>query len=419
VEHTDSGERYVVISADCHAGGSMDLYREFLERAWHDEYDAWRASYVVPFDDLKDDTTEAYRRNHDSAIRQRELEAEGIAAEVLFPNTIPPFFARHGLIEGPPRDPEAFRRSWAGLRAHNRWLAAFCNELPGRRAGVAQVWMGDLDLARTEIEWSKLSGLFGGILLPIPLQDGSQPPLHAPHYEPIWSLCEDLDVPITIHGGGGAPDEGWFPASGAVLFTTGGFYSLRPIAQLVMSGVFERHPRLRVALTETGTNTWPLSVFAHLDWFVDRCARVPHSHGANWAGRSVAQLSMKPSEYFARNCWHGASFMSRNDCAHRHEEGVDRIMWGADYPHYEGTFPHTRASLRWTFQGVEPDEVRLMLAGNAAAMYGFDVDALRPVADRIGPTVAELAGPMDESEIPEGMWSEAFDPVPRPALPFP
>lgn len=412
-------DRYVVISSECHAGGSMELYREYLDPAWRDEYDAWRSTYVVEFPDLRDPTSEAYRRNHDGALRQRDLEAEGIVGEVLFPNTIPPFFARHGLIESPPSDAHEFARSWAGLRTHNRWLADFCEELPGRRAGVAQLWLADLGLARAEVEWIKASGLFGGILLPIPAHNGPEPPLHAPHYEPFWSLCEDLDVPITIHGGGGSPDEGWYPTSGAVLFTTGGYYSLRPLAQLVMAGVFQRHPRLRVALTETGSNSWPVSLFAHLDWFVDRCRRVPHSHGANYGGAAVRNLSLRPSEYLARNVWQGASFLTRPDCALRHRIGVDRMMWGSDYPHYEGTFPHSRASLRWTFQGVDPDEVQQMVGGNVAAMYGFDVEALRPVADRIGPTVAELAAPMVEDDLPPGMWSEAFDPVPRPAVPFP
>src|SRR5262245_61496663 len=323
-------ERYVVVSADCHAGASFDLYRDYLEAGFLEQYDAWRASYRVEFEDLKDPTTEAYRRNHDGALRQRDLEAEGVVAEVLFPNTIPPFFARHGLIEVPPSDREGFRRAWAGLRAHNRWLADFCRDLPGRRAGVAQVWLADFELARAEIEWLSASGLFGGILLPIPAVNGPEAPLHAPSYEPLWSLCEDLAVPITIHGGGGSPDEGWVSATGVVLFTTGAYFPLRPLAQLVMSGVFERHPRLRVALTETGGNTWPLSLFAHLDWFVDRCERIPISHSANWTGRSLAQLSLKPSEYFARNVWQGASFLSRPECDLRHRVGVDRIMWGSD-----------------------------------------------------------------------------------------
>ena len=412
-----AGDRYVVISADGHAGAPIDEYRDYLDAEFLDDYDAWRSSYRVTFDDLKDPDTEAFQRNHVSAVRQRDLEGDGVAAEVLFPNTIPPFFSEHHALVGrPPTDPEDFRRSWAGLRAHNRWLADFCGEVPGRRAGVAQVWLTDLEVARQEIERTTEDGLFGGILLPIPADSSTEPPLHAPFYEPLWSLCEDLDVPITVHGGSGQPDFGGFSSSIAVMITTASFYSHRPLAQLVVSGVFERHPRLRVAFTETGSNTWVLPLLMNLDWYADRCERVPSSHTAHWAGRALRKLSMRPSEYFARNCWHGASFMNRGDCALRHEEGVDRIMWGSDYPHYEGTFPHTRPALRWTFQGVDPGEVQMMLATNAANMYGFDLDRLIPVAEKIGPTVDDLAGPMDESEIPPDAWTEALAVVPRPAV---
>jgi predicted TIM-barrel fold metal-dependent hydrolase len=412
-----AGDRYVVISSDCHGGAPMDTYRQYLDSTLVDDFDAWRKSFVVEFEDLKDTGSEEYQRNHVSAVRQKDLEGDGVVGEVIFPNTIPPFFsAHHALVGRPPADGEGFRRSWAGLKAHNRWLADFCAELPGRRAGVAQVWLTDLAMARTEIEHIKNAGLFGGILLPIPGDSSSEPPLHSPFYEPLWSVCEDLEVPINVHGGSGAPDFGGHASSLAVMITTASFYSQRPLAQMIVSGVFERHPRLKVAFTETGSNTWIPAMLANLDWYAGRVERVPNSHTAHWAGRTLKKLSMKPSEYFSRNCWHGASFMNRGECAHRHEEGVNRIMWGSDYPHYEGTFPYTRDALRWTFQGVDPAEVQMMLAGSAASIYGFDLEALATISARVGPTLADLAGPMDESEIPPGAWTEALETVPRPML---
>jgi hypothetical protein len=71
-------------------------------------------------------------------------------------------------------------------------------------------------------------------------------------------------------------------------------------------------------------------------------------------------------------------------------------MWGSDYPHDEGSHPHTREHLRSRFADVAPDEVRKMLTTNAADLYDFDVEALAPLAARIGPTVAELSTPIDE-----------------------
>jgi hypothetical protein len=81
-------------------------------------------------------------------------------------------------------------------------------------------------------------------------------------------------------------------------------------------------------------------------------------------------------------------------------------MWGQDYPHTEGTYPYTREALRHTFASVPTDEVAAMLGENAARVYGFDLDALAPIAARVGPTVEEVATPLDE--IPADAYSVAF-----------
>ena len=79
--------------------------------------------------------------------------------------------------------------------------------------------------------------------------------------------------------------------------------------------------------------------------------------------------------------------------------GADRFMWGSDYPHDEGTGPFTREALRQVFHDVDPDELRDILAGNAAKLYDFDLDALRRWPTQYGPTVEEIAQPL--TELPE------------------
>jgi hypothetical protein len=74
-------------------------------------------------------------------------------------------------------------------------------------------------------------------------------------------------------------------------------------------------------------------------------------------------------------------------------------MWGSDYPHDEGTYPHSREAIRSRFHELEPDVKFKILGANAAALYGFDLDALAPLAQQVGPTVAELAEPL--RELPE------------------
>ena len=128
-------ERYIVVSSDGHAGGNIPDYRPYLESKWLDDFDAWAAAYEMPYEDLLGDLG---ARNWDSDRRRRDLEADGQVAEVIFPNTVPPFFPKVSLSAQPPAiTPADMEQRWAGLQAHNRWLADFCNDLPGRRARLA------------------------------------------------------------------------------------------------------------------------------------------------------------------------------------------------------------------------------------------------------------------------------------------
>ena len=99
--------------------------------------------------------------------------------------------------------------------------------------------------------------------------------------------------------------------------------------------------------------------------------------------------------------------MIKADVEVRHQIGAERIMWGADYPHHEGTWPHTKLALRVNFSDVPEDEVRAMTSVNAASLYGFDLDLLQTVADRIGPTVEEIATPRGHDQIPQHNFCRA------------
>ena len=122
-------DRYLVISSDCHAGAAIPTYRGYLESRYHADFDAWESAFVNPYSDLIDLESREYRRNFDSTIRQADLEADGIVGEVVFPNTIPPFFPSNTATL-PDCTPDEYELRWAGIRAHNRWLADFCSELP-------------------------------------------------------------------------------------------------------------------------------------------------------------------------------------------------------------------------------------------------------------------------------------------------
>jgi predicted TIM-barrel fold metal-dependent hydrolase len=83
--------------------------------------------------------------------------------------------------------------------------------------------------------------------------------------------------------------------------------------------------------------------------------------------------------------------LSAEDCELRHKIGVDKLMWGSDYPHLEGTWPKTREALQATFGPVEQEhETRAILGENAARIFGFDLELMHKTAERVGPTLDEL-----------------------------
>jgi predicted TIM-barrel fold metal-dependent hydrolase len=167
------------------------------------------------------------------------------------------------------------------------------------------------------------------------------------------------------------------------------FYSQRPLVQLMVSGVFERFPRLKFVTTELGA-AWVPDLLRMLDMFMG-AVRGGQLGEFRYTEDQAPQKTA--TEYFHQNCWVGVSMAGPADVAVRDVVGIDRFMWGSDYPHDEGTYPNTTKSLRRAFRDIEQDEVRRMLAGNAAALYGFDLDKLAPLAAEHGPLVSEVHRP--------------------------
>src|SRR5262245_34130655 len=155
-------DHYTIISADCHAGGSHEMYREYLDPQYRDDFDAWREKYKNPFRDLQDG---GRIRNWDDERRITDLERDGMVAEVVFPNTVPPFFPSFVLFARPPKADE-YEHRLAGIRAHNRWLVDFCSRFPERRAGIGQIFLNDIDDAIDDVKFIKENNLHGGLLLP-------------------------------------------------------------------------------------------------------------------------------------------------------------------------------------------------------------------------------------------------------------
>ncbi|MFJ8823574.1 amidohydrolase family protein [Streptomyces sp. NPDC102467] len=391
---TSSDDRYTVISADCHAGADLLDYKPYLERAHHDAFDAWAATYVNPYEDLLADTAD---RNWNSERRTEELERDGVVAEVVFPNTIPPFFPSASLMAPAPSRAE-FEQRWAGLRAHNRWLADFCAAAPGRRAGVFQILLNDVDEAVKEIRRCADAGLKGGLLLPGTPPGSGLAELYSATYDPIWRTCAELGVPVNHHAGSASPPLGEEPAARAVFMVETTWFSHRALWHLIFGGAFRKHPELRLVLTEQGSG-WIPGVLDMLDYYHGRlvaAATKANTAESKFGAGLADSMGKGPSTVWRENCYVGASFMRPHEVPLRDRIGLDKIMWGSDYPHDEGTYPYTREGLRISYAGLSREEIAAMVGGNAARVYGFDLALLDPIAARVGPTVAEIDEPLQE-----------------------
>lgn len=377
-------DRYTLISADCHAGASHATYREYLDPDRREEFDAWRDTYKNPFKDLKDNRLRT--RNWDDDLRWEQQEADGTVAEVVFPNTVPPFFPSYVLFARPPRADDLPQRL-AGIRAHNRWAVDFQARHPDRRAVIGQVFLNDIDEAIKDAVWIKENGLKGGILLPniAPDVDWVRP-LYHPDYDRFWKVCEDLEIPVNTHSGTGSPDYGDFAFSGLLQALEIPFYSQRPLVQLMISGVFERFPSMKFVITELGA-AWVPEVLGMLDLFMGAVRDGQLGEFRYDEGQAPVKTA---TEYFQQSCWVGMSFPNRRDVAVRGTVGAGRLMWGSDYPHDEGTYPASKEAVSRVFADVDPAETRAMLGGNAAELYGFDLDVLAPLAAQFGPSVADV-----------------------------
>jgi predicted TIM-barrel fold metal-dependent hydrolase len=386
---SDDLRPYIVITGDPHAGASKDGYREYLDPEFRDEFDAWRGTYRNP---SPEHVGSKKAKNWDSDLRMRDLESDGVVAEVIFPNTVPPFYDRAFHVAPPPK-PDQYRLLRAGTRAHNRWLADFCAEHPERRAGIGLIHLNDVDDAIEDVREIARLGLRGGVLLPLPAPDDVHlKPLNWDGYDRLWAAVEDLGLVLNQHSGQGGPDYGPHQGSDALWVFEMTFMVQRGFCQLIMGGVFERFPGLRFILTESGC-AWAPPVLRRLDG-IHMSQKMGATGEVDFSNAKV--LAEPPSFYARRNCWYGASFPSPRDIEGRDYVGVDRILWGNDYPHYEGCYPLSRENMRLAFEGVDPTEVRMMLSENAAALYGFDLEALRPQAEQIGITPELVATRLDE-----------------------
>jgi len=390
-------DRYLVISSDGHVGLPPERYRDYLESRYHALFDETvqkeieaRKEHEKRF--LIDDFNTKWRARvgdglegaWDGAIRNRVLDADGVAAEVLFPDGIternaPPFGADIGLR---PSAKNA-ELQWAGARAHNRWLADFCKHDPHRRIGLAVIpALYDLDQTAREIEWAAANGL-KGVFFPA-FTEGYDMYNHTKYYR-IWSMLQEMRLPLHFHSGAAPSYDTTQPGWIGTYLCEFAFWLTRPLWAMTFGGVFEEFPKLKVCFTEAGGEFW----FPWVLQLMDIRASAKHTSGK--LGDYNANMTMKPSEYFARNVWVGCSALPDEETTQAYYDiGIGRILWGTDYPHPEGTWPNTEEQMTGALAGLKEDELEKVLGLNAVECFDLDLAPLNAIASRIGPPKSQF-----------------------------
>ena len=405
-------DRYLVVSSDGHAGLHAADYRPYVDAKFRDAFDAALPIQVEATQRMSDyflisEINEEWRRGRDAELagawdptaRDKVLDSDGIAAEVLFPDGVtemnaPPFGA--GFTMRP--DGSNGELMWAGCDAHNRFMAEFVQTAPERRIGLACIpvyW--DIDLAVKKAQEARDAGL-SGVLLP-PMWDSFEG-YHTSKYDPFWAACQDLAMPVHFHSGP-APMEQFFgpmppPSGESIPNGAVGAYLMevhlwltRPLTFMLWGGAFTRFPKLKVAITE-GTSAWVPDYVARLEF------HYAETRESQKLGDFRGHLDKSPAETFRSNVKIGASCMSKREAELRHEIGIDSMMWGSDYPHPEGSWPVTRTQQLDSLHGVADHEIEALLGGNAVEFYDLDAEKLAPLAARIGPEKQTFQNPRQD-----------------------
>jgi predicted TIM-barrel fold metal-dependent hydrolase len=421
----------VVVSCDTHIGPRLDEdLRPYCPADLLDEYDAYSSTLKekkaaaaaargrVAFggkqmgDDWGVRVDNLQTPGHfDMQARLDDFNRDGVAAEVVFhdsQNGEPIPFQTDTLLMRAADIKQDFDLLKAGQHIYNQWLADVCSVEPERHIGLMHLPMWDIDAAIAELEWGRSVGLKG---VNFPTPKAYLQPYNDPAWDPFFSAVEDLGVTLCNHGGAGASGGSYPGAMSIAKFEISMMARICPMDQLIFGGVFERHPGVRLVLTES-PGTWWNFVLKEMDSIYLTDTR---SYGPTEKER-VPRL---PSEYAREQVFIGASFHARFEAEDAVENGYeDRVIWGSDYPHFEGTYqygadgphgePMTWAALRFHYAGLPEPLVRQYLGGNAMAAYDLDAEALAKVAGRINaPTYADLnSEPVTEK--PAGSGHLAF-----------
>ncbi|MFA5884276.1 MAG: amidohydrolase family protein [Acidimicrobiia bacterium] len=347
------------VSVDSHVTEPIELYAERVDARFRDrvprivESGGWRVLEAEGLDPRKlmsaDQLLVAKVGGTDLETRRTDQANDGVIAEVVYPN-----WALQTAFTG---DPEL---QLAIARAYNDWaheaLSGAYRTLP-----VAMIPVADVDAGIAEAQRTAALG-FRALSLPSRVE---QAIYNSAVYDPFWACATELGLPLTFHSGTGYEPRQMRGPGAAVLnyVLAAQMDGPRVLLSLAAGGVLDRFPELQIVAVETGAS-W-------LGWVMTQADEVYEDHAAY----SKKRLSARPSEFIRRQC-HAAFMVDPVAIRNRDVTGVECLVWGNDYPHPEGTWPHSLAAVAAQFDGVNDADRDAILRDNAVRLFDFDLARL-------------------------------------------
>jgi predicted TIM-barrel fold metal-dependent hydrolase len=293
-------------------------------------------AFGVKFEDL-------HRGGWDPEARMADQDRDGVSAEVLYP-TVGMMLCNHKDYD--------FKK--ACFDAYNQWIANYCSAHPDRLIGVGQTAMRSVEEGIEDLRHIKDLGLKGVMMSGNPQLEDYDSPI----YDPFWEAAIDLGLPLSFHiltSRDDAIGRTRGPKLNSFLSIIRGNQDI--IGMLILSGVFERHPRLKMVCVE-----------ADAGWAPHYMYRMDHAYDRHRYWLTAGTISKLPSEYFRENIYltfqdDWVAFKMKDMCNFR------RLMWANDFPHSDSTWPWSQELLKKHTANLTEEEKNQILHDNVAELY--------------------------------------------------
>jgi predicted TIM-barrel fold metal-dependent hydrolase len=366
-----------VVSADSHIFEPANLWEERIDRAYRDRapriianHKGEEGSFFVAEGikprriagisalNVKPENLPAFnkagvedlrRGGWDPVERIKDQDTDGLSAEVIYATYAMYLF---GVSDA--------KLQQACFRAYNDWIAEYCRHEPKRLIGLALISLLDVDTAVAELKRVSKLGL-KGVMISVVQPDGVE--LSQARFDPFWASAAELELPVSLHI---LTDSRQGPKRFDSADFGAGFYMAIPhemqltLTDIIVRGVLERHPRLRLVLAE-----------GDIGWLAHFLERIDRAH-TRYAHQNKIFLDMPPSAYFHRQVY--ATFINdRVGVVNREFAGVDNLMWSSDYPHTDSCWPDSLKAIARDFAGVPDAHLDKMVLKNVTRLYRFEL----------------------------------------------